>query len=59
MNKDIEPKNDKGQRHGLWERYHLNDNLWYKCVYINGKRNGFSEYYWGTTGKLTTKRYYL
>jgi len=59
MNKDIIIYNDKGQRHGLWERYHLNDNLWYKCVYINGKRNGFAEYYLDNEWKLINKNYYL
>ena len=47
MNKDIKPYNAKGKRHGLWEYYHYNGNLCYKCVFINGERNGFEEWYWG------------
>jgi len=59
MNKNITPINDKFQPYGYWERYHYNGELWYKCVYINGKRNGFDELYWNDDGKLTYKRYYL
>ena len=50
--------NAKGQRHGLWERYHYNGQLWYKCVFINGKENGFEEWYWDD-GNITTKIYHL
>jgi len=58
MKEDIEPRNDNGQPHGYWEQYRPNGKLWYKCVFINGKQNGFEEYYW-TDGKLSEKRYYL
>jgi len=58
MNKDIEPRNDKGQAHGYWERYYGNDTLAIKCVYINGKVNGFSEWY-NINGPIRTKRYHL
>ena len=57
MKKNIKPKNDKGQRHGYWEVYFDNGELWYKCVYINGELNGFEEWY--SCGKITEKRYYL
>jgi len=57
MKENLEPTNAKGQPHGYWERYHYNGELWYKCVYINGKQNGFYEYYW-RSGKIT-KMYYL
>ena len=58
MNKDITPKNEKNQRHGYWEYYWFTSNLMYKCVYYNGKENGFEElcYY---EGKLKIKTYYL
>jgi len=58
MNKDIEPTNTKGQRHGYWELYFGNGKLGYKCDYINGKENGFEEHYW-SDGKIRSKRYYL
>jgi len=58
MNKDIEPKNAKGQRHGYWEYYFNTGKLLCKCVYINGKENGFEEWY-NFDGKLTYKRYHL
>jgi len=57
MNKDKTPKNDKGQRHGLWEVYWFTSKLCYKCVYLNGNENGFEQLYWGE--KLTAKRYHL
>jgi len=58
MKENLEPTNDKNQPHGYWEQYWYNGQLWYKCVYINGKENGFEEqYYW--TGKLRSKNYFL
>jgi len=59
MNKDIEPKNAKGQRHGYWEIYWDNGHTWFKCVYINGKEIGFEELYWYDNGKVSVKSYYL
>jgi antitoxin component YwqK of YwqJK toxin-antitoxin module len=35
--------NDKGQSHGLWERYYPNGQLWYKCTYHNDKLVGYDE----------------
>jgi len=58
MNKDIEPRNDKGQAHGYWEVYWNNGKIWYKCVYINGKKNGLLEYYYDN-GQLHNKCVYL
>ena len=40
------PKNEKGQKHSLWEEYYSNGNLEYKGSYINGKRHGFFEEYY-------------
>ena len=51
--------NAKGQANGLWERYHYNGKLWYKCVYYNGKEIGFEELYWYDNGKVSVKSYYL
>jgi len=59
MNKDIEQYNAKGEEHGYWESYHSNGQLWYKCVYYNGKENGVEEQYWNEDGKLTDKTYHL
>jgi len=60
MSKNIEPINNKGQRHGYWEWYYRNGNLWYKCFFHNGKHVGYDElYYWRDNGKLTEKRYYI
>jgi len=55
---DKRPFNDKGQRHGLWESYWTNGQLYYKCVFINNKQNGFEGKYWNS-GKITHKRYNL
>jgi len=57
--KEISPKNDKGQRHGYWEQYWTTGKIWYKCVYINGKKNGLLEYYNDNNGKTTEKKYHL
>jgi len=58
MKKDITPFNDKGQRHGYWELYYYNGQLYSKCVFINGKRNRFNESYWHD-GKIRSKTYHL
>jgi len=60
MNKptDIEPTNDKYQRHGYWERYHENGNLFYKGNYINEDEDGYWEEY-GFNGVLYEKTYYI
>jgi len=57
MNKDLRPRNDKNQPHGYWVVYYANGKIWYNCVYVNGKENGFEECY--SFGKITEKRYYL
>jgi len=44
MKKNIKPRNDKNQPHGLWEYYWGNGELGYKCVFINAKKNGIDEY---------------
>jgi len=57
-NIDIEPFNDKGQEHGLWEVYYHNGNLIYKSFYHNGKEVGYEEWY-SDNGKLNEKVYNL
>ena len=52
------PKNEKGQAHGLWERYWSNGNLEYKGLYVNGKRHGLCESYW-SNGKPYYKGSYI
>jgi len=43
--KSITPYNNKNQRHGYWERYWDDGDLWYKGFYNNGKRVGYSEWH--------------
>jgi len=59
MKEDTQQYNDKGQPHGLWVFYLCNNKLYRKCVYINGKVNGFEEIYWCNDGKVSEKIYYL
>jgi len=60
MNKDITPRNDKGEQHGYWEYYYFGQTLWYKCFYHNGKKVGYEEMYdWNNTTKLIKKTYYI
>jgi len=54
MNKNINPRNDKGEPHGYWE-YYFGQTLWYKCFYHNGKRHGYCESY----SRVTKKKYKL
>ena len=55
---DKEPKNNKGQRHGLWEWYHSNGNLYYKCNYVNDEAHGLWKSYY-TNGTLWLKGSYV
>ena len=41
MKKDIEPRNHKNQRHGLWIWYYANDKIMLKGQFINGIRHGY------------------
>ncbi len=45
MPTNLQPYNDKGQAHGLWEMYFSNGQLDYKGEYINGLRHGLNESY--------------
>jgi antitoxin component YwqK of YwqJK toxin-antitoxin module len=56
--KDITPYNDKGERHGYWEEYWNNGQLYSKGNYINGKPHSYWEYYW-YSGKLMYKIYHI
>jgi len=58
-NKDITPRNAKGQAHGLCVQYYSNDQLAFRCVFINGKRNAIEEWYLDFDGKLSEKTYYI
>jgi len=46
--------NSEGKRHGYWEYYHYNGNLFYKGNYVNDKRDGYWEYY-HSNGNLSYK----
>jgi len=55
--RDKNQRNDKGQRHGLWERYWGNGLLYYKVNYVNGGLFGLYETY-HSDGDLMFKMYY-
>jgi len=57
MRKDIQPYNDKGQQHGLWEMYY-DGQLYFKCFYHNGEEIGYEEIYYDN-GKLFEKKYHI
>ena len=59
MIKNIEPVNDKGQKHGYWESYWPNGKLHYKCFWCNGKEVEYEEWYDYNNGKLTEKKYHI
>ncbi len=66
-NKDIRPRNNKGERHGYWKVYYFFGGLWYKGNYVNGKEVGYEESYYSNSNyvngnsnsKLAIKTYYL
>jgi hypothetical protein len=39
--RNLAPRNKKGQRHGYWEFYNADGRLWYKGMYINDIDLGF------------------
>ena len=55
--KSMTPVNTKGEPHGYWERYWGNGELFFKCIYHNGKEIGYDEQY-SISHKLT-KRFNL
>jgi len=58
MNKNINPYNNNKQPHSYWEQYYSNGKLAFKCVFINGKKNGIAEWY-NIDEKVFEKTYYL
>ena len=50
--------NEKGEKHGYWEYYYSNGQLYYKGNYLNDKRHGYWEYYW-SDGQLSRKGDYV
>jgi antitoxin component YwqK of YwqJK toxin-antitoxin module len=40
MKQDKTPRNKQGQRHGYWEKYYSNSQLFFKGNFINGKQDG-------------------
>jgi antitoxin component YwqK of YwqJK toxin-antitoxin module len=50
--------NANGKKHGYWERYWSNDNLYYIGNFVNGKRSGYWEFY-NFSGELMRKSYFL
>ena len=53
MKKDIEPRNHKNQRHGLWINYYT------KGHYINGIRHGYFIEFWVIMKRKTNITFYL
>jgi antitoxin component YwqK of YwqJK toxin-antitoxin module len=51
-------RNENNKKHGYWEFYHRNGNLWRKGSNINGLRHGPWESYWAN-GKLWYKGNYI
>jgi antitoxin component YwqK of YwqJK toxin-antitoxin module len=39
-------KNSNGQREGLWECFYLNENIYWRAPYVEGKIDGIAEYFW-------------
>jgi len=50
--------NKEGKKHGPWEEYRDNGNLWYKANFVNGKGHGVCEIYCDS-GNLSHKGTYV
>jgi len=55
-NKNIQPRNNKEQKHGYWEIFYPNDNLCYKCFFVNDIMFGFQQ--WQSYKKKLTELIY-
>jgi len=55
--KDIRPRSDKGEPHGLWVMHGTDGQLWYKCLFHNDRRVGYEKWCDYYNGKLTKKKY--
>jgi len=53
-NKNLEPFNKKGERHGYWEIYRYNGTMRYKGNYVNSQLHGYFEDYY-SNGQLANK----
>ena len=51
--KYIEPRNNNGQKHGLWISHFNNKSLYYKGYFINGVRYGHWIYNLGRKHRIT------
>jgi antitoxin component YwqK of YwqJK toxin-antitoxin module len=56
---DTIPRNDKGQRHGLWKVYWGNGLLAMKGVFTNDKRTGVWLSHAYTDGELGAKYFFI
>ena len=54
---DKTPRNEKDQRHGHWEIYHANGNIYHRAIYINNEPYGLWEWH-QLKVKLIFRRYY-
>ena len=50
-NKNIQPRNSKGQFHGYNELYYTNGNLWFRVFYKNDQEIGYEEMHSPIYGK--------
>jgi antitoxin component YwqK of YwqJK toxin-antitoxin module len=50
--------NEKGEKHGYWERYYGDGQLYYKGNYVDGKQHGYWEDYY-SNGNLAFKGNYV
>jgi len=53
----INKNNKNNERHGYWEKYYADGQLWFKGNYINGNRTGWWEYY--DTEKTYKQLYFI
>lgn len=56
--KNKEPYNEKGQRHGYWTWHNHKDEIRFEGLYINNDRSGLWLWY-NTFNKVCNKFYYI
>ena len=55
---EINKRDSKRNKIGIWEKYYNNGKLYFKCNYINGILNGeYIQYY--NNGQINYKTYYI
>jgi len=58
MTTEVNQFDEKGQKHGIWETYREEGQLWYRVNCIHGKKEGLAETFY-RNGQICVREYYV